>query len=259
MFGFGAKLPVDDDEWDWLVACTAWAVGVMQGEAGLRSRRLVTPDAFVLTTARGHALAQDMFDQVKALCGMADWPCELRAGLPERESRVGTGLALRHGGARPLGTFQARGNAAVITYNPSQLTQPATLVATFAHELAHYLIAAHGTPPPGGSMLEEHATDLVAVMLGFGIFQANGAKTFRGFQNFEEQGWEVRTAGYLSEMALVTALALFLQLTEGDTAAAARELKPYLRAPLRRAVKACDRRASQPWDMVRAVDLADWR
>jgi hypothetical protein len=51
-------------------------------------------------------------------------------------------LAIQNGPSSPHGTFQAtEENEVIITYNPSLASQPIQLVATFAHELAHYLTA----------------------------------------------------------------------------------------------------------------------
>ncbi|MDH4318404.1 MAG: hypothetical protein OEV64_08445 [Desulfobulbaceae bacterium] len=45
------------------------------------------------------------------------------------------------------------------------------MIATFAHELSHYLIATAPEPPPGGWESWKFATDIGATFLGFGIFQ----------------------------------------------------------------------------------------
>lgn len=259
MFGLSAKPPVDADEFDWLLACTAWLIPVLGGREAVQAHRLILPDHFPDPTARGHARAVELFDQVRNFVGMGDWPCNLVAGEEERETRIADGLALKHeSGAPPLGTFGRSGNGITISYRPSLLLQPENLVATFAHELAHYLLHAQPTLPPGGEALEEHATDLAAVMLGFGSFMANGAKSFRQFQDFGEQGWEMRRSGYLSELALVTGLALFVRLTNSDPKHASGALKDYLRKPFGRALKAIDRRMPDIWPGLLAIDLKEW-
>ena len=259
MFGLSTKPPVDADEFDWLLACTAWLVPIVGGRERMQAQRLILPDDFPDPTKRGHDRAIELFEQVRDFAGMRDWPCELVQGEAERDTRVATGYALKHETrGPPLGTFAQSGNGITISYNPSQLHQPQNLVATFAHELAHYLL--HGQPalPPGGEALEEHATDLAAVMLGFGSFMANGARSFRQFQDFGEQGWELRSAGYLSELALVTGLALFVRLAATPPDAAAGALKDYLRKPFRTALKAIDRRMPDIWAKLAEIDLGEW-
>lgn len=259
MFGLSAKPPVDADEFDWLLACTAWLIPILGGEQAVRKHKLILPDDFPDPTARGHARAVELFDQVRAFADMREWPCDLVAGEEERGTRIADGFALKHEtGAPPLGTFGKSGNGITITYRPSLLQQPENLVATFAHELAHYLLRAQPELPPGGEALEEHATDLAAVMLGFGSFMSNGAKSFRQFQNFGEQGWEMRSSGYLSESALVTGLALFVRLTDTDPKHASGALKDYLRKPFSRALKAIDKRMPNLWPALVAIDLKEW-
>jgi hypothetical protein len=259
MFGLSARPPVDQDEFDWLLACTAWLVPILGGKEAVQRARLILPDHFPDPSARGHARAVELFDQVRALAGMVEWPCDLVAGQEERPTRIAEGLALKHETrGPPLGTFGSSGNRITITYMPSLLQQPANLVATFAHELAHYLLRGQPSLPPGGAALEEHATDLAAVMLGFGSFMANGARSFRQFQSFGEQGWEMRSSGYLSESALVTGLALFVRLTSSDPKQASDALKDYLRKPFGRAVKAIDKRMPDLWSALAAIDLEGW-
>ena len=155
MFGLFVKPPVDADEFDWLLACTKWLIPVLGGEEAVRESRLILPDDFADPTTHGHAGAVELFDQVRGFAGMLDWPCELVAGEEDRGRRVADGLALRHetSGA-PLGKFARTGGKAgdriTITYKPSLLHKPEELVATFAHEIAHYLLHAQPALRPGG-------------------------------------------------------------------------------------------------------------
>ena len=71
----------------------------------------------------------------------------------------------------------------VITYNPSLTDDIDAMIATFAHELGHYLMSTAKTAPPGGWELHELHTDLTAVYLGFGLFLANSARSFGQFQS----------------------------------------------------------------------------
>lgn len=263
MFGlFKPKLPVDRDEFEWLLACFAWYLREFDGVDGLRQNPLVLPttDFFARSDLQGHARAVELFDRVRELTGMREWQCDLIAGAADADPHVATGhLLRRHTKAQPLGTFGYRDGRYQITYNPIGLADPESLVATFAHELAHYLMHTASGRPPGGGELEEHATDLAAVFLGFGVFMANSAKNFRQFQTHEEQGWEMRAAGYLSELARITGLAIFVRLKGADAGAAERALKHYLRAPFRKALAAIGREYSDLAAAIAAVDLSEWR
>ncbi len=261
MFGLGRpKPPVDQDELDWLMACFAWLMREFGAVEKLTALRVILPDErdYPPSRLQGHARAVELFDQTRAHAGMKDWPCDLVAGVADRERKVALGHALKHHQSSPLGTFGYADGRYFITYNPTSLAYPQTLVATFAHELAHYLLHTATTRPPGGAALAEHATDLGAVFLGFGVFMANSAKTFRQFEGGGEMGWEMRGAGYLSENALVTALAMFVRLSHGEPKAAEAELKPYLRGVFRKALAAVDRLHPDLAAGIAAVDLADW-
>jgi hypothetical protein len=263
MFGLSKpRPPVDDEEYDWLLACFAWLAREFGGNSALRGATLVLPsrDFFPPSKLTGHERALELFGQVKALAGMTEWQCDLIPGAASREHRVTTGHGLKHEGkGPPLGTFGYTDGCYQITYNPASLADPATLVATFAHELSHYLIHSAQTAPPGGRELEEHATDLAAVFMGFGVLMANSAKSFGQFQDFGEIGWQMQARGYLSENALTTGVALFVVASGADAATAETALKDYLRKPFRHAVKAIVRDHPDLATELRDMDLIDWR
>jgi hypothetical protein len=256
---FGPRLPIDEDELEFQLATFQW----LESSFGpVRDAPVLpTPAFFPPSRNNGDVRIADLFGHVKSAAGMDDWPCELRAGAAERPVHVGTGLLLRHEGASPpCGTFEvddgAGGTRVVITYNPSLADDPTALIATFAHELGHYLMSSAETVPPGGWALHELHTDIAAVHLGFGIFLANSAKSFSQFQSAGEIGWSSRQQGYLSEGALVTALAIAQRLAARDPLEPAPYLKEYLRKDLKRAAKALARRFPDMKTAVDAVDLA---
>jgi hypothetical protein len=261
MFGFGKpRFPVDADEVDWLVACFAWLSREFSKAGPLTARPTILPDEHFYPPSRttGHARALELFEQTKVHAGMQDWPCELRAGDADRERSIALGHALKHHQSAPLGTFGYANDGYVITYNPTSLAHPQTLVATFAHELAHFLLHTAKSPPPGGKALAEHATDVGAAYLGFGVFMANSAKNFSQFQSAGEIGWEMRGAGYLSENALTTALAMMVRLTAANATPIEGELKTYLRGVFRKALAAADRAYPDLPATLEAVDLNEW-
>jgi len=258
---FGPRLPIDADELEFQLATFKW----LAGRFGPVANDLVLPtsDYFPLTGAGGEAGVREVFDAVRAAAGMADWPCALEAGASDRPVEAGNAHLLRHQGApAPCGTFRIAegiaGRHAVITYNPAMARDPRGLAATFAHELGHYLMATAAGTPPGGWDLHELHTDLAAVYLGFGIFLANSARSFRQFQSGGEMGWSSRTQGYLGEGALVTATVLVERLAGRDPMAAAPFLKDYLRTDLKRAVGALAKIAPDVAASVEAVDLAEY-
>lgn len=259
---FGPKLPIDDDELDFQLATFKW---LRREFAEFADMPLVLPTpAFFPSVGRdGRARAADLFEDVRRHAGMADWPCELRIGARDRETDAGNRHLLRHEGPHaPCGTFRIAdgpaGRHAVIDYNPAMEAEPAALVATFAHELGHYLMATASGDPPGGWDLHELHTDLAAVALGFGIFLANSARSFAQFQDAGWHGWQSRTQGYLGEGALVTATVIAQRLAGRDPAEAAPHLKDYLRRDLKSAERALAKRCPDMAAAVAAVDLSEY-
>jgi hypothetical protein len=96
-------------------------------------------------------------------------------------------------------------------------------VATFAHELARYLVETFEQPAPGGASLHEPATELSAVFMGFGVFMANSAIVHSSYE--------------LNEGEFVHALAMFCLLRKLDPETVAGHLNPHLRKYLRLAAR----------------------
>lgn len=261
MFGlFAPAPPVDADEFAWLIACFSWLYRQLDDcDPAKLIGVLGTATVFegVDGTLTGHALAEALFARVKNLCGMANWPCELVQGEARLPTSIQPGFALKHDRQPPLGLFKIGEGHVTIAYNPDLLATPHRLVATFAHELAHYLLAAKGAPP-GGEALMEHATDCAAVYLGFGPFMANAAFNFHQFAAVDESGWEVQASGYLSEAALVTATALSTCLGGGAREPVEAMLKSHLRRPYRKALTAVRQRLPKGASDLAAVDLSEW-
>lgn len=115
-----------------------------------------------------------------------------------------------------------------VRYTIDQLSDEPGLVATLAHEAAHFLLALRRNPIPGGDKIEELLTDLTAVWMGFGTFLGNNARY--GHHTNEAGGtWYVSgSRGYLSERSLMTALALSEILAGRDPLDAETYLKSYL-------------------------------
>ena len=90
--------------------------------------------------------------------------------------------------------------------NRKNLSEPESLVATLAHEIAHIKLLGENRIKENNEPL----TDLTMVIFGLGIFGANVA--FKTTQTFESYGWS--SGGYLSQMEWGYALALFAHLRQ---------------------------------------------
>ena len=238
MWPFARKRIVDDDTAAWHLENFTWLIEEF-GPAAFAQTKLVLPKPgyFVTDGEQGHALALRMFDQVKTYCGLTAWDVDLVADDNPLAERATVSLAMVAPQKHALGTFGVAGNRIQISYVPALLGRPEHLIATFAHELAHCLLATARTPPPCEDDEQECLTDLTAVSLGFGVFLANTRFTFETHQSGSMHGWRWSRSGYLPEADLIFALALYLEAKALDPAPALACLKPHLAKKLQQTVR----------------------
>ncbi len=197
--------------------CYKWLLKYFGGDDFYKKAQLVLPtDKFFPSKVNSNINAAEVtFEQVRKLAGMENWPCILRPQDEDPNLLVSPTTAIQNVEHNPLGTFSANeNNEVVITYNPKIISNPTSMVATFAHELSHYLTGATPEPPPGGWDNWEFATDITASFLGFGIFTANSAFNFQQYTGVDSQGWQTTGGGYLTEPEYSYALAIFLNLKD---------------------------------------------
>jgi hypothetical protein len=193
---------------------------------------------FPPTEATGHERALHVFDCVKTHAGMAGWPCNFIAQPDGPKAQVGEFAILNFtAGKAPLGTFAVDGDMPTITYDSASINQPAVLVATLIHELAHYRLMPVRNRLPGGEDMHELATDLMTAFLGFGLFGANQAFTFSQHGDSISKGWQWSRRGYLRERDWAFALAVFLELRGQPPETLKGLLKSHLYVDLKAAVR----------------------
>jgi hypothetical protein len=262
---FGPKRPLGKDELEWLLAGFQYLLDEFGGAEAHQDTQLVNPlgDYFADSTLSGPARGEELFGEVKAIAGMQQWPTRLVARQPPKGSyQVNAQTFVQPVGTGAAGTYQLlpAGDGswvAEIRYDVGLLADPPALVATFAHELGHYLLSTTRNSFPGGEDMHELLTDLTAVFMGLGVFLANSARDYSA-QQLELGGhmWQSRRQGYLSERALVTALVANELLAGRDPRAARPFLKSYLAQDLDLALKWFDRRDIHA--DVAAIDLDDY-
>lgn len=231
----------------WQFECFGWLLRHAGGMDALVQRPLVQPSPrfFPDRGLQGHAMAEAIFARVRGYAGMADWPCELQVQEADPNPVVAPTLLVKNSPSSPAGTFRATENGAVITYHPDQVHDPMSLVATFAHELAHYRTAGSPEPPPGGWEVWEHATDLAAVFLGFGLFLANSRFNFSQFSDGQTMGWQWRQQGYVSEPEILHMHAIRCVLLRTPPRETLDHLKPALRGIYKRVQREVERSAQE--------------
>jgi hypothetical protein len=214
MWPFGKSTFLDADDEQWQVETWGWFLAKFGGLDRLRQTELVLPSKkfFPATDQKGEERVAHIFNHVKELAGMQEWPCELVAQPPRANLVVGEVTALKPITQPPAGTFRFEGNRAVVSYEPSSAGDPVKLIATLIHELAHYRLSSVFDEIPGGAEVHEYTTDLLTVFFGFGLFGANSAFNFSQHHGAGSQGWQTSRHGYLGERGFVFALAIFLEL-----------------------------------------------
>ncbi len=236
---FKAKPLLSDEDIEFQVATFKWLLKNFGGKDFYEDAHLVLPTRTYFPSKVGTAqeAAVETFEVVRQYAGLEEWPCKLVAQDEDMDIRVAPTVAIQNAPNSPNGTFQMVDDSEiVITYNPSLVGNPTLLVATFAHELSHYLTGSCPEKPPGGWDNWEFATDITATFLGFGIFMANSALNFRQFTEVDSQGWQVSRSGYLTEAEHIFALAIFLRLKNMSMEAASPYLKRNLRSMLKSAM-----------------------
>lgn len=198
----------------WIYQHYRWLEAHLPKRTGGRAPVLVvpTPEFYPHANTHDDAFAAAMFETTKGLMELQNWKCRLSAqseDQPDRDAalaRAGIYGRSEHSGA--AGTFRID-QEIEITYSPQLVHEPAALVATFAHELCHYLLATVNVEPPCGWKEHEPLTDLAAVHEGFGVFLCNSAFQFSQWTDHQYQGWKWRKQGYLSEAELGFSLGVF--------------------------------------------------
>lgn len=227
---FGSTSELDEDFFQWTILICRWVIENFGGLDQLRKTPLVTPSAqyFPASNLTGPDRAKELFEQVKALADMSNWDCDLHMQAVRAPDHIADTLVQKFEQRSPAGTFSetVEGDRIVsaITYDPRQLKYPEELIATFSHELAHLLMTSASTECPFPEDELEPVTDGLAILMGFGVFIANGSSAFRT----DSLGWEYHRTGYLCEGEILHALSAFIFLSGNQLESAKPWLKPHL-------------------------------
>jgi hypothetical protein len=142
-----------------------------------------------------------------------------------------------------LGLYQrpdGAGGTQVVWINRSETTNPMSLVATMAHELAHSILLGQEWLTPQDAD-HEFVTDLFVVASGLGIFVSNTSVVDES-RTYVSGGlithrWSISKRGYLPIRMFGYALALFAWLRDEEQPRWARELRPDTRLVFEQALR----------------------
>ena len=240
MFGlFRSKPLLEESSTEWLFHAYAWALENFGGDIFHRDTILVTPSnrhfpEKLLATPEQKVVAA--FGRVRDYAGMQGWPCELIALVPDMEPPPPPNISsVTPRGPQGAVSIHDEKQSIPIAFDPGMVGKPLVLVAAFAQQLAYHLGRAIKKEVPGGEELRGPASDLLAVFMGFGLFQANSAMT--ACRGGCSGCAPVQKLGYLTEAEFVYALAIFCVLKDIQN----EEVEPYLKKTLqpffRKAIK----------------------
>ncbi len=223
----------------WMFDVYSWALRNLNAEVFFEHTILVCPSNAHFP---GHvdsplAMADLIFKRVVDFAGLNHWPLRLE---PESSIESLVTPQLQIGGElRGTGTLtittQSSNDGLVVPYSSDLLRDPEVLIATYAHNLAHYLGSAVQEPPPGGLENWPHITELLAVFLGFGAIMANTAFTTKIRSCASCAGPSVERTNYLSQYDMTYALAIFANLKDIPANQVSAVLKKTLRPFYKRA------------------------
>jgi hypothetical protein len=228
MTWLGPRSPVAEDEQAWIEDSFAWLVGEF-GEDVLR-RRVEEPtrEHFPIRKVVGERSACAMLYLVAGRMGVhrSRLALEYVAARPEGYRRW------QHAYRGPAGHYHEADGTAVITVFGDRTSNPATLVATLAHELGHVRLLGEGRIAHDRRD-DEPLTDLLTVVFGFGIFTANAAFDFTA----DDRGWQSDRLGYMTEQMYGYALARYALMRGEPDPAWARHLDTNPRTYMRQALR----------------------
>lgn len=241
---FRSKPLLDEPTVAWLFDCYAWALGQFDAQVFREESVLVLPNDrfFPGRVDSVEGMAELIFDRVKGYAGVAHWPTRLADGrqcATEPQAQLLVAGALR-GSRGAMPGEVAESQRLVVPYDPAMINNPEAMIASFAHQLAHYLATLAEEPPPGGEQNWTHATEVLAVFLGFGLMFANSAFNVRIQRCGSCGAPPVDRKSFLSQYDTIYALAIFCLLKGIPN----RAVLPHLKSPLRRFYKRAVREIS---------------
>jgi hypothetical protein len=232
---------LDEPTIEWLFDIYAWALRNLDAAVFYNEVILVTPsnNHFPGRESSLQGMAELIFEQVKQHAGLSHWPCQLidvhqTDGTMQPKSPVAIHGAMwgsagctleENGGAERL----------PIAYDPALVSNPEALIAYIAQQLAHQMASMIEEAPPGGHENWLHLTEVLAVMLGFGLMFANTAlivKTGCG-----GCGSLANRNNALGQFDITYALAIFCVAKGIPAKQVIAHLKSSLRGYFKRAVK----------------------
>jgi hypothetical protein len=204
------ELPITDNDRKWVEQSLSY-LSEMFGEDFLRSLLTITPDRnnFDRDFKGTEEDVEYLLAKVVEIMHIDPWEIQLMF-YSNRPTKFSEGIVatpqekLKGSWKSSSGEYVNKGlGRKEIWIEMGLMNDPIGLVATLAHELAHYKLLGEYR------MLDndEHLTDLTAIAFGFGIFMGNSYFKFNQWTGSTHQGWKMKKSGYLPEQVIAYAMA----------------------------------------------------
>ncbi|CAN5646025.1 hypothetical protein BH24ACI3_BH24ACI3_08280 [soil metagenome] len=238
MLWFSRKCPVDDETREWMDHSFQWLIDELGADVLLGAEVILPTEEFFPDVYNGsEASIRKMAERICQFMDVDPEMIVLQFFEGEGRERIHPLAADGEGRTHALGTYHMnRRGKYSMSLNTDQATNPEMMVATIAHELGHVILLGEGRLDEDYEA-HEPLTDLLTVVYGMGIFNANSSFVFEQWTNQQFQGWSASGAGYLSEEAFGYALALYAHLRGEVKPEWAKHLKTNLRAYLNAGTK----------------------
>lgn len=201
------KCPVDKDDKEWIEKALVWFEYKL-GKDFLQSVPFITPTTkyFDRKLTKSEDSARYCLEKV------AEWMDVEQGSLnlsfySEETIEFSEGLVTEHDpeSKTSAGKYQEASEGKYeIMVEVRQLQDPLSLIATFAHELAHVKLLGEWKLEDN----DEYLTDLATVVWGLGIFNANSVIKSGAWHGSTHYGWSVGRQGYMTQQMFAYALAL---------------------------------------------------
>jgi hypothetical protein len=254
MFGLFGKskdpvCPVPEEARKWLEASFRWLIAEFGAEQ-IRQRKVLLPEKTSFPFNIDHT-ENDAWNILELVAKQMNIPPEAidltfyDQGLVTYSGGLGTRIFSQQdaGEQYSAGLYAGKNgrNRFNIALETSHLADTEAIIATIAHELSHVKLLGERRITEN----DEPLTDLVPIIFGLGIFNAN--TSFRFYK--DQDSWGYRKQGYLTQQEWGYALALFACLKEDFKPGWLKYLTPNIRSDFRKAMAYLQRR---PPDLLRS-------
>lgn len=225
------KCPVDPDVKTWIEQRMNWLVAQFGwGQFAEFEVLLPIEEHFPVAYDGSTEAVRDLFAQVCEYMEIDPDTVELKFYSEGRAP-----FLFGEGGSGTAGLYDHREGQTTVWLEVSNLSDPVSVAATFAHELCHMHLL-------GGNRLSRNetdhkvVTDLATICLGMGVLIANASLREHTRHGGNGRYWNISRQGYLTDPVLAYALALYAWARGERPPAWARYLRPDIRSLFRQSL-----------------------